>query len=799
MKYFKYILIGIFSLLFLLISTAFAIAALYKKEIAMMLIDELKSQYGLHLKIEDANVSFLDNWPRASISFKNTSLSSERFLKKENAFLKAGTISISINISKLLTNEVVIKDIALKNVELNLIKYADGSKNFEIKKSTTQTEKETLLDFNLDKIHFKNVHFQFTNQLLGQHIDFILSENNIKIKNYSDGLTAKIQGNVLIKQLLFKPEGGSFLTNTRTAINLSGMYEFKTKSIAILPPSFVEIEGQKFQSNAILELGESKKLSLVIHGKGVKSERVATYLNPKIKKVLSNFEVKRLLDASFILVTPLGERKEPIILAEVIGKDCDLSIGESKIPYSNLNFKGKIISMHSSRKFGDMEHARIQFSDFTGKIYEFPFKANLSVFNLKHPILNLEASLVIDGKKINQEIAKKFQFSGTALATVNYKGNAKKLNKKHFLDDDMQLNAYLLFNDLTYTTKGSEFDYTLNGKANLTNNFLSFENLKFKTNSGTLNLKGKVFDFLNYVLGFSNHLKANVDAESSEINLNPIINSNKTNQKNTNHNKRPSTKLKGSLFDFNVNVKASKLLIRNIISEQVRLKMNYKNDLILINDFQVKTCDGDISANGKIENLNKINAEVAIKNVDATKLFEQFENFGQEAVKSENLKGKITIEANISVSLDENNEFKGESMNAEAKIKITDGHLINYEPIQNISNFIFKQRDFHDVSFSELKERIKVRGFEMKIDELEIASNVLNLYIVNGLYSMKGNSNFNMLIPWSNLKKRGKNYIPKESGESAGNTKGLKLNYSGMPKKMKLSFGHKEQEKRFWF
>jgi hypothetical protein len=184
--------------------------------------------------------------------------------------------------------------------------------------------------------------------------------------------------------------------------------------------------------------------------------------------------------------------------------------------------------------------------------------------------------------------------------------------------------------------------------------------------------------------------------------------------------------------------------------------------------------------------------------VNVNKLFTQFENFGQTAIESSNLRGNMFVDAKLSMQLDEKMSVKGETMNAEVKVKLKDGHLVNYEPIQNLSNFLFRNRDFNDVTFSEINETFKIRGYEMQIRELEVGSNVLNLYVVNGLYNLKGNSNINILVPWSNLKKRGKNYVPKNTGESAENTKGLKLNFYGPNKQMKISFGHKEQEKRFW-
>jgi hypothetical protein len=142
------------------------------------------------------------------------------------------------------------------------------------------------------------------------------------------------------------------------------------------------------------------------------------------------------------------------------------------------------------------------------------------------------------------------------------------------------------------------------------------------------------------------------------------------------------------------------------------------------------------------------------------------------------------------MELNDNMEVDGNTIKGKIDFKIRDGRLINYEPLQNISNFIFKNRDFEDISFTELHETLIVDGFKMDIKEMEIASSVLNLYM-SGIYHFKDNSNINILLPWSNLKKRSKNYLPKNSGKSQEDSKGLKLNYSGYPGKLKLGLGHK--------
>jgi hypothetical protein len=143
------------------------------------------------------------------------------------------------------------------------------------------------------------------------------------------------------------------------------------------------------------------------------------------------------------------------------------------------------------------------------------------------------------------------------------------------------------------------------------------------------------------------------------------------------------------------------------------------------------------------------------------------------------------------MELDEKFEIISSTLKSDVRLKLREGHLLNFEPLQNLATLLLRNRDFNDISFSELTENFHFEGFRMRIDELEVASSVFNFFVVDGLYNFKGISNINLLVPWSNLKKRNKNYIPKSSGESSGNIKGLKLNYRGPKKNMRISFGHK--------
>lgn len=798
MKFVKRILLVLFILLVLSAGSVFMVITFYKKELTQVLMEELKLKYGLTLLVEDVNVTFKDNWPRISVQLRNVSVASERHHKTTEPFLRASSMSISFNFLKLLQKQFVIKHISLAGVDLNLIKFADGSKNFEFLKNKDTSSTESGISLNLDKISLTNVNFLFRNDSSGQNISLTFKRDVIKLKKYDEGVRAKMEGEVHINGLLFKPIAGEFLTNTLVNLQLEAVYFFKDKTITVLPPSYASIENQKYNLASIIDFSDKKLLAICIMGKEIKKDRVSKHLSPKIKKALSNYEVSKALEAKFLLVTKMGQKQDPIIIVDVKGKNCDLTIGKTKVVYTNLYFEGRMLSMHQSKKRGDKEHAKITFKNIKGKINDFPFEADIEIIDLPKPKIDLKASIVIDEKGIGSDKTKDYILKGTALASLHYSGNLRYLNKEKFLNDSANLTAYLLFNNLNYKKVNQAHEFVLNGKATLDKLNLSFDRLFLKTLFGEFNLKGKIEQPIQFVLGITKLLKGTIDARSEFINLDKLLIKNNEPSIQSKKIKKTNDVFEKAMYNFSVKLSASNLALRKIKTSQVQIALQYTNKLITISKLNVRTCDGEIKAQGKITDLNKIESKVNITNVNATSLFEQFENFGQEAVKSENIKGRIFLDGTFSAGLDHENKFKGASVISDIAVKVKDGHLIDFEPLQNISNFVLKEKDLKDVSFSELNENLKIRGFEIRLDEFEVNSNIITLYIVNGLYNLKGNSNINMLIPWSNLKRMRSNAIPKSSGQSAQNTNGLKLNYSGPPKKMKLSFGHKEQEKRFW-
>ncbi len=792
MKYVKRTLIIVLSLIALLLCVTFVLGSFYKKELSNLLTQTLKSRFALTLTVENVDVSVIENFPNASIKLKNVLLNSDLYSVKDKPLLKASTISLSLNLLKLLHKDFEINAVSLNNAQINLVQDTGGFKNFKFKNSAPQSKKQTTgVKFDVRRFTITDTRFQFINIERRQKIALQLIDGVIKIEEKQQTLKIAFNGNLKVGGLLFNFKKGAFLQNTLANVNLSATWFSNTNALHIHSPSKVTIDQINYDANAFIEFGENKKLALKIEATSVIYDSGVKLLNDNLRKALSNFSIARPVNVKLLVATSLGVKQDPVVLLKVSSDDNDVLIGNSKVPYNHVSFKGTIVSVDSTFAKGDEENARVIFT-VKGSVYEVPFTALVNAKNFTDPQIKINASLFIDGAKVKIKQTTEFQFKGFCIANVKYSGNSKKLNKEEFLSPDMFLDATLNFKNFSYKEQGKAHSFMVNGHAKLNNTELNFNRLSLKTDGGNVVLNGKVSNFAQYALGLTNGFKANINVSTNDYNLNPYLVKKPvdSNAVKAAPKELPKQFTAKSNFDFNVTLNAKKLQIRNVIANNAQIDLAYNNNIIDITSLKANLCGGTIFVKANINKLKTVLANLEFNNIDVNSLFQQFENFGQQAIISRQLKGNISLKAIFNTSLDERLEIIPSTMAGEVKLILKDGHLIEYEPLQNISNFIFHNRDFNDVTFSELNETFTINGYQMDIKELEIASNVLNIF-VSGTYNFKGASNINLVIPWSNLKRRGKHYIPKSSELSAENTNGLKLNYSGMPKHMKLSIGSK--------
>ncbi|RYZ84908.1 MAG: hypothetical protein EOP04_17035, partial [Proteobacteria bacterium] len=77
-------------------------------------------------------------------------------------------------------------------------------------------------------------------------------------------------------------------------------------------------------------------------------------------------------------------------------------------------------------------------------------------------------------------------------------------------------------------------------------------------------------------------------------------------------------------------------------------------------------------------------------------------------MSDKNVRGVLTADFDISAAINNKSEIVPHSTKGFVNLSLKNGALQNFEPMQKISNSVFKNRDMSDIRFAELKDNLEI-------------------------------------------------------------------------------------------
>ncbi|MEL6392499.1 MAG: AsmA-like C-terminal region-containing protein, partial [Bacteroidota bacterium] len=161
---------------------------------------------------------------------------------------------------------------------------------------------------------------------------------------------------------------------------------------------------------------------------------------------------------------------------------------------------------------------------------------------------------------------------------------------------------------------------------------------------------------------------------------------------------------------------------------------------------QTEAMDGNFQLDGRMyfQPNQRISARVTANQVDVTDFFEQSNNFGQEVLTSDNLRGNLDSKMAIEVYFDEAGYIDYDRLHILAGIGIYDGELRNFEMLENFAAFL-KTRDLERVRFSQLENYLEIKNGSVSIPTMFIQSSAMNMTI-SGDHTFENYIDYNIKV-----------------------------------------------------
>ncbi|MFT6717016.1 MAG: hypothetical protein ACJA0Q_001666 [Saprospiraceae bacterium] len=237
-----------------------------------------------------------------------------------------------------------------------------------------------------------------------------------------------------------------------------------------------------------------------------------------------------------------------------------------------------------------------------------------------------------------------------------------------------------------------------------------------------------------------------------------------------------------------------------------------QNHYIYVDTLSLNAAGGSFNMSGYFNGSDPkhiyLKPKLAIRGVDIDKLFFKFENFGQDALVSDNVHGKLTalIKGKIRMYPDLVPDLDQSEIHMD--IELLNGSLQHFEPMDLLSEYV-GEKDLTNIKFDTLKNHMDITNGLMNIPNMTLES-TLGHFDISGQQDMNNNIEYYVRIPWKLIRSGAKNKLfgSKEKAQEAKNndkivkldrnkkTRYLNLKIHGNIDNFEVSLGKDKRKKK---
>ncbi|SKA45810.1 AsmA-like C-terminal region [Chitinophaga eiseniae] len=207
-------------------------------------------------------------------------------------------------------------------------------------------------------------------------------------------------------------------------------------------------------------------------------------------------------------------------------------------------------------------------------------------------------------------------------------------------------------------------------------------------------------------------------------------------------------KIPFSNFDAQVNI--GKIRYHRLWMKEVLANVHMQKDQrIKVDTISLRMAGGHIGMRGILNASDPaklyFRSGIRLDSVDMTKMLLKFDNFGQDMVLNNNLKGKLTGHIKSHVRLHPDLTPVLSETTAKMDVEIHNGVLLDFGPMQAMSSY-FKDKNLRMVRFDTLRNKLTFKNGTLEIPKMNINSS-LGYIEVSGNQSLDLQMNYYLRVP----------------------------------------------------
>lgn len=790
-------LVGLLLLLALLL-------VVFENDIKRYAVNSLNEKLNTRIEVEAIELSIWDRFPNASLRFKNIAVKDawSTGVGHDTLFF-AERLYLEFNLSDLITGDYTIKEISTKNGFLDVRITAEGDGNFHVFKPTEKDDKGgDDLAFNLSRVHLENIRLKYNNEVNEERYEVMLHDAEASGAFKGSEFTVNNRCQFTIEQIRsgkIKMLSGVFGTlNTTLDIKQDG-------ALIILGASELLLGKVPFAFSGEIISDSLTHCNLMVSATKSSIGDLFSLLPEHTQKHLSQYNSKGQFAFEGSIEGPVTAVLMPRLNAQFSIADASLIEPESNTRLSAINLNGTYTNRNSSGR------EDLVLKSLSARIDEGGISGELTCTDFTNP--RLRGSL-----QANLDLRKTAKLLGKLPGEIR----GGQLDLKTTFDVmvaelERDPAAAMAHAELSAGIRNAEL-VAQHGKLVLSNvstdimlrkQHAIIKNLKGKINNESFEVDGALQDFIPALISTKNALNLVASVGISKLDVDFWSDVLSTGGSTT----ASDSESKNNPFNANLEFNTPVLTAKDFTARKVKTRIILLNNVLSFEQLSLQAADGNIKAKAQIDMRSaskptfQLNAN--LNGIKLDELFKQFNNFKQDYITNEHLKGKLTAQVDISGNFDSNYEIVIPSVKALFKFRIDNGSLTNLPAFNDIvtemhkmkaADIFFKkhvndmERRLKTVTFGTLENEIIIHNQQIIIPKMEIASSALNLNL-SGVHHLDDRIDYHFDFMFKDLKVQKDEYTEFGKVHDDGSGVRLFIKMTGTASDPIIAFDKNEQKR----
>ena len=771
-KIIKKISVVLISILTIFVIAGFVIASLFSEKIEQAVIESIRSQINSNIEIGNVTFKIFDDFPYSAVQISNL------YIQEVNTFggdtlIYTKLAYIQFSPFKILSEKFEINNITLYGSKISI--------KYDLNENANYTVFDKKGDGGIGLENIKLIDSQIKYSALQSKSKIFLECEDVEINiSKSINTNIKVNGEALSHELIIYDK--NYISNKKLRFNL----KIKNKKDRIsLSKSLLQINDLKFVLSGSLD--RKNYLDLVLDGENQNIHSLIKDTPKHLKHIYSSFLADGIIDYKGSIKGIINKDQSPHLDINYSIKNGIFDIKKYPFYLSEISCSGKI----SNGLENNFKTSKISLENFYAKTKKGNISGAFIINNLNNYFLDANFKSSWDMQEANYYFLESpfYECNGIINANTIYKGNISFDNKfnKQFIDAE----HYSLVNlsNIEFLYKNYPLKIKIeNANCKIKNNKIQVESSSVNIKDSDLSFNGEIKNLFNYIF-LDDNVRFDIegDLKSKIMNLKNLTEIQDKDQANNEGNKLPN------YFTLKLNTEIQSLSFNNIYPNNISGGLNYRNKALTATNVNLNIFNGKMIVNGKFYETGtkefKLTSTIKLEKVNIKKVFSSFNNFGQDFIQAKHLKGVCSSNIICNSFWDSNLNFNKKKLDISSKLSVKQGELINFKPLESLSNFV-KIKDLSHIKFSKLENEIKIKEEVISIPNMEIKSNAVSL-LISGEHKFNQEYNYKISLLLSEL--LAKRFRSKSTNFNTSDTlspvkTNLQLKMTGNKDDMNISF-----------